>query len=656
FEPYPSDIAANFLFAVLLSYAVVSGHLLETPRQMPRLVSLSAMALILALCFAAAFVFVREGLKLPGDVSLLLAALGTAVFGAAVSAPLRTSLTVHLTRFLFPHTYRYKQTLSKLSNVDGSLAGWGKGVVQALDMIAGATHAEKIALLLRNDDTGYYEAKHAAGHDWSALLDLKLSVHSPLAALLEGKGAVLDVRAGNPHAALGDVSSPERESLREAGITFFCGVNDGDGLAAVLALKCELDGGWYRHEDEEFLRLACNRIAPNIRNEITYAGMVMKAITDEVTGFFNHRYFLERLEEETGRALRYTQQFALLLCDVDSFKFLNDTYGHRAGDVALRSIAMHMRKSLRETDLAFRYGGDEFAVILPNTEAQGATAVAERMRQGILNAAAFVPGVSQARITLSVGIASFLLDGITGNQIIDEADTALRRAKKEGGDRCCIASGLTPGELAKDVALQAQLTSREDVSPADCRIFQGARAFVSIVEAKAPHFHGHSDRVARYAVAIGTNMGLTDTEITNLRDAALLHDIGNIAIPEATLQQPSPAPELEALIRRHPAVGARIVARLPGLQHLATGVLYHHERLDGSGYPERLTRDSIPLQARIVAVADVYETMTAQHLYRQHLSHEQAVAELKREAGHLLDARAVQSFLDTFPNSEPPLP
>lgn len=654
FGTHPAGIAANLVFASLLSYGGVSGHLLEAPRRISRLLSLSATALMLALCFGATFIFAREWLKLPADVSLILATLDTAIFGVAVIAPLRTSLTAQLTRFLFPHTYRHRQALSKLSDVDRSLAGWGKGVVQALDMIAGASHAEKIVLLLRNNETGYFEAKHAAGRDWPTLLKLKFGTHSPLVTLLARRGAVLDIRESDQHPALTDLSPNERDSLRDAGITIFCGVNTGDGLIAVLALKREWDGGWDRDEDEEFLRLACNQIALNIQNELTYAGMVRKAITDEVTGLFNHRYFLERLEEETDRALRYAQQFALLLCDFDLFKSFNDTYGHRAGDVALHNIAAHMRNSLRETDLAFRYGGDEFALILPNTDANGAAAVAERIRHSVLNTPLAAPRAPEEQITLSIGIASFLVDGLTGIQLIDEADMALRRAKKEGGDRCCIASDNVPSELVKEAVARARQSSGEDAVPTDWHVLQGVYAFVSTAEAKVPHFHGHSDRVARYAVAIGMNMGLTDKEVRNLRAAALLHDIGKIVIPEAPLRQPFSLTDSEtALIRRHPVVGARIVARLPGSQHLITGVLYHHERLDGSGYPEGLTGDSIPMQARIVAIADTYEAMTAQRLYRQHLSHDEAVTELKQRAGSQFDARAVQAFLDMFQSNQP---
>jgi diguanylate cyclase (GGDEF)-like protein/PAS domain S-box-containing protein/putative nucleotidyltransferase with HDIG domain len=361
------------------------------------------------------------------------------------------------------------------------------------------------------------------------------------------------------------------------------------------------------------------------------------ANTDALTGLFNHRYFRERLNEEIERCSRFGDIFSLVFIDMDLFKIYNDTYGHLAGDEVLKILGQVITHSIRTIDIGFRYGGDEFAILLPGTPLTGASRVAERIRQGITTTTVN-KGTPQ---TCSLGIASWPTDGLTREEITQSADAALYNAKQSGRDRVCLAC---EAPSAKEVQQEKTGNTQNDSAILD-RIYNLAAS----VDARDHHTRDHSKKVSQYAMNIASALGYPQERVEKIRAAALLHDIGKISIPDRLLTKSEPlVAEDWELIHAHPNLGVAILQHVESLRDCLAAVQYHHERYDGTGYPAGLKGDNIPLDARILAVADSYDAMISPRSYRSALSNKEAIEEIQRGAGTQFDSKVVHAFLSTI--------
>jgi diguanylate cyclase (GGDEF)-like protein/putative nucleotidyltransferase with HDIG domain len=341
---------------------------------------------------------------------------------------------------------------------------------------------------------------------------------------------------------------------------------------------------------------------------------------DPLTGLRNRRGFEQGLD---GRRA----PLALLICDLDHFKRVNDTLGHPAGDDVLRRFADLLRACTREDDAAIRLGGEEFALVLSGVGEREALAVAERLRREVANEFREFP----VPISVSVGIAD-AGSGQDAEALVRAANRALFAAKRLGRDRCVVHHADTLAmldALAEDRAGEQLAAAMLLAETLDLRDVATAR---------------HSETVGRYAERIAHELGLAPDQVERVRVAGVLHDIGKLGISDAVLLKPGRLEPREwDEIRRHPELGARILEHA-NLRDVASWVLAHHERVDGAGYPSGLEAGAIPLEGRILAVADAYEAMTTDRPYRRALAEDEARAELRRGAGTQFDAAVVEAF------------
>ncbi len=352
------------------------------------------------------------------------------------------------------------------------------------------------------------------------------------------------------------------------------------------------------------------------------------ALTDPLTGLGNHRHFHERLQREIAAASDSRSVVSLCFLDIDNFKRINDQYGHPAGDRVLAQIASR----LRQGGEAFRLGGDEFAVLLPGIEDDMALGIAESIVARIGESDLGPIGA----VTVSAGIATFPEHGRERESLIRLADGALYWAKEHGKNQVRIARPEVV-ELSEfhRVASGADRVAR----------FRAAASLARAVDSRDAYSGSHSERVAALSGRIASQLGRPSEEIELTRLAGSLHDLGKLAIPEEILRKPSALTDAERLVlERHPQIGYRMLESL-GVQPIAAWVLHHHERWDGSGYPDGLEGESIPIGARIIFVADAFDAMTSNRLYRTPLTHEEAIREVERCAGTQFDPDVVQAFL-----------
>ena len=362
------------------------------------------------------------------------------------------------------------------------------------------------------------------------------------------------------------------------------------------------------------------------------------ALTDPLSGLGNHRSFQERLKHELLRAEADDEPFTLCMIDVDDFKRINDLYGHPVGDRVLASVG----RRLRQNGEAFRLGGDEFALLLPGVTADEAlsTAASVLARIGSLELA------DVGSVTASAGVAGFPHQAFDRDELIRLADSALYWAKEHGKNRVHV--------YRPDVVELAELR-RLAHGPDRAARFRAAASLAKAVDARDTYTGSHSTRVAELSAWIAHRLGLDREHIELMRLAGSLHDLGKLAIPEEILRKPGPLTDPERLVlQRHPEIGHRMLESL-GVDPVAEWVLHHHERWDGTGYPERLRGDEIPLGARIIFVADAYDAMTSDRAYRGRLTPREAIEELERCSGTQFDPDIVAAFARELVDRTPAL-
>lgn len=418
-------------------------------------------------------------------------------------------------------------------------------------------------------------------------------------------------------------------------IELLCPVQFKQKLVAIMVLTGKYPRGKYSASDLNTLTTLSNKVGVTIHNARLYSHTTEGANVDEMTGLFNQRLFDQRLDEEISRCSRYGQYFSLAVIDVDNFKHFNDVSGHVAGNETLKVFGQMIKCNKRDIDLGFRYGGDEFAIIYPQTGAEDAMVAADRLRRYIETRM----DLPDRQFTISIGIASWPGDGVMREEIIKAADTALYYAKQTGKNRVVLASRISLDGIIRS----SHETNSENLQNYLSTIY----ALAATVDAKDHYTYGHSKKVSRYAADLAVSLGYDSDGVERIRAAALLHDIGKIGIADKVLKKSEPLTPVEfELIKAHPELGAAIIKHVEQLDGCLAAIRYHHEYFNGSGYPCGLKGDAIPLDARILAVADAFDAMTSERPYRKKKTLNIALAELKKCAGSQFDPEIVKVFVD----------
>ena len=379
-----------------------------------------------------------------------------------------------------------------------------------------------------------------------------------------------------------------------------------------------------------------------------------RASHDRLTGIPNRETLLAILASEVERAARHYKPLSVAFIDIDRFKPINDTYGHNSGDAVLRQVARLLADGVRVNDSFGRYGGEEFMLILPETLPEDAVRLAEKLRTLVQHEPLRIAGDHTVKATISIGIAGGRGPELQLDMLVDRADTAMYAAKSLGRNRTYLFRELDEGAPVPRAPISAD--HRAQATAIGQWASDTATQALASVLAPQPHHRGRpSDMIAALAMGIGLEMGLPNEEIQRIRVAALLHDLGKIAIPEEILDKPTVLTETEwKAMGEHPRIGQVILEQASNLREAIPVVLHHHERFNGSGYPHGLRGSEIPLGARIVSVVDAYHAMVHDRPYRAALSHEEAQAELRRNAGSQFDPEVVEVFCRVYDAAVPP--
>ena len=389
-------------------------------------------------------------------------------------------------------------------------------------------------------------------------------------------------------------------------------------------------------------------IGSNLTSAARYQGARNDSLTDTLTSVGSRRLFDERFENEVDRSKRYRRKFSVAMLDIDHFKSINDGMGHSQGDEALCMFAQCLQGQRRSSDVLARYGGDEFVMLMPETGRKGAVRFLERIRKRI--EALRMP--NGANVTVSCGVVEYAPGSKTPtNELIRRADMAMYEAKRAGRNRVKTwqdVSGDSETGRRIDNSKIEELQSRvAEISMKSKEMFiQSLWGLIQAIEARDKYTRSHSENVMRYAVAIAETMGIEAAEVNVIRRAAMIHDVGKIGVPDSILGKPTRLTAGERrIMEHHPVIGVQILDQMQSLERELPLVRHHHERWNGTGYPDRLAGERIPLGARVLAAADSFDAITSDRVYRKSESVERATSILKEGAGNQFDPHVVTVML-----------
>jgi diguanylate cyclase (GGDEF)-like protein/putative nucleotidyltransferase with HDIG domain len=486
-------------------------------------------------------------------------------------------------------------------------------------------------------------------------------------------------KTGSYRASVSSQNSPQ-PVLSDSSTAMALPIFYGDHLHGVLYVET-LERADFSEEESLLLHTLADLIAGAFHNAQTFQRAQEQAITDGLTGVKTHRFFMEALSSEWKRSSRAGRSFALVLMDLDRFKFVNDFYGHLEGDLVLQRVGQILETNCRRSDVVARYGGDEFVILMPETTMEQARQLSSKLRGWISSD----PLLREKNISASFGIASYPLHGSAPQELIQVADASMYLSKHQGGNTVSTAEHIDPNEAKRwkrdvlEAYLGVTLKRLFSTGPeAFEEIYQRLRQFSDslpvtealglarangpsalpqsildtvtslayAIDAKDQYTQGHSQKVSAYAALLAEALGMKETEVEEVRLGAILHDVGKVGIPEHILNKSGPLnPEEWETMKTHVTYGGRLLEPLEPLARIRKMVLHHHEFFDGSGYPEALAGHNIPLGARIITIADSYDTITSDRSYKKGRTAEEALAEVERCANTQFDPELVAAFL-----------
>ncbi|MGE5559381.1 MAG: HD domain-containing phosphohydrolase [Bacillota bacterium] len=415
----------------------------------------------------------------------------------------------------------------------------------------------------------------------------------------------------------------------------FCLITGSGGKNGVLCLGWAYGKKtWKKPELIRRMLLIAHQLGMATGNIQLHEETRRKSITDALTGLYNRHYLNECIQK--WRLLsRDNEPLSFILLDLNDFKHINDSYGHLTGDEILKIMAEIIRANIRRNDFAARYGGDEFIVVMPRTTTEIAETIHQRLWNAVMNwnhhpeAQRLLHG---ELLVFSAGIKTTTYRNI--DLLLKQADREIYHEKEKVNQKM----------LQKMVAQAEQERQKYAV--------QAAFSLAKTVEVKDTYLRGHSSRVQEYAAMIAQAMGIVGPLFEDIKMAATLHDIGKIGLPLSILHKPEPLSEEELqLCRQHPVIGENIIKDLDVMENVAPMIRHHHERYDGlnqgklSGYPDGLSREQIPIGARIIAVADSFDAMISSRPYRKSFEFASAIQEIHLESGKQFDPDVVKAFI-----------
>lgn len=631
------DILLNTVNAVLITFAIYRNKFLEINLIVKRGISVSVYNIVLFVVYAFFVIVayniinVRFGITNLTTVFVIMSPI------FLLLEPIRLLLQ-KLTRHVFYRGTTDRQIVlnefSALVNSSLDLQLITKSLIEAIQVAIGS---REVNILLRN--TTKYKLRDSSDKTKNFLHTYFNFNHPIVRWFKNGDNQLLITQIDN-HVMFKGLWDSEKEMISNMSTELVVPVRHMDELVGLVVISGRADETPYSFEETQFLGTIVNNAAAIIENAKTIELIQRQSITDELTKLFNHRYFQDTANEWI-KDKKYSR-FGLAMIDIDQFKIYNDLYGHASGDVALKRIAELIQTVTTENEMLVRYGGEEFVVLYPDYSPEDVYTRAERIRETVESEFLLSKDIREF-LTVTIGISNYNIDGDTLEELITKADKAVHNGKQSGRNKTII-------YREKDGQSKAESEVQEKIKDA---FVSSIYALAATIDAKDHYTYGHSNNVAVLSEALAKKAGFDETQIETVRNAGLLHDIGKVGIPESVLSKPGFLSNEEyEVMQGHVVQSINIIKHIPNLIDTVPIVISHHERYDGDGYPRGMKGEQIPILGRVICIADSFDAMTTDRPYRKGLSLEQAVYELRKNAGTQFDPNLVDTFITMVTSGE----
>jgi diguanylate cyclase (GGDEF)-like protein/putative nucleotidyltransferase with HDIG domain len=632
--PYTVSQIGYTANAIIIAYTLMKYRLLDIQVLMRKWIVYTGVTVCMTLAYLTLLLVLSNLLRLlPPNLGIPVTIVLVILF-AYLFNWIKAALDKTADKLFYGSRYVNRRLLLSFAGKVSNFINIKEIANELMKPLAKTVRAKQVGLLLPFND--YYSTKFVARlTEDEQIAPIMLSNNSLLIKWLEDSGVPLSLEAMEKEPRFKQLTVEDREAISTFQVEILCPIVSKRRLVAILALSKKQGHGRYTRDDVDLVTMLAKESAVAIENAQIYAHAREQADIDGLTGLRNHRSFQESYEQEIEDCALSGEDFSLLFIDLDFFKTYNDIYGHALGDEILKEVGRIIKGSIRDTDIGGRYGGDEFAIILKGTLGEDARVVGERIRSKVETC------MNEKGITLtcSIGIACWRIDGVARGSIIQAADKAVYAAKQAGRNRVFMASEI---DTVESTSMETMLNV-DNNNAIDSIVF----SLASTVDARDHYTFGHSKTVSKYAADLARAVGYDKEGIRRIRAASLLHDIGKLNLPDSILTKRGPLTDEEwETIKHHPELALNILKYVVGLRDCIDAILYHHERYDGQGYPKGLKGKDIPLDARIMTIADAYDAMKSERNYKERrMTEEEAQAELEKCAGTQFDPELVEAFL-----------
>lgn len=507
---------------------------------------------------------------------------------------------------------------------------------ELVDVIQNAIGAKKVFVCVADSVSGEFTIAHSTSPLDQTCISLKKD--NPMIAWLIASGECLLMKDFKRTTAYKSMWDEEKRQLADLDIECVAPLKDADEMIGMVFLTAKERNNSFTYADISFLASVDSIGSIAVKNSKLYEKVYYEARTDELTGLLNRKYFYETIQEQYDK--NKTHSLALIILNIDDFKLYNQLYGTMEGDLALKNVAKIIKAAVGTNGYIARYGGKEFAVILPMYDIHSAKTLAENIRTQILNMNKRAKDYTLKALTVSGGICAIPHSASNVNQLIDYADMSVYHAKRKGKNLILAYS------VEKKDLNDPETVEEENKTDIYAEYAPTIYALTAAIDAKDHCTFNHSKRVAYYATKLAYAYGMDEDYVRTIKEAALLHDIGKIGIPEHILNKPGKlTPEEYEEMKCHVENSIGIIKHLPSLDYVIPAVIGHHEWYNGHGYPRRISKDDIPISARMLCIADSFDAMTSQRSYKNACQISEALTILEAGAGRQFDPALVTLFV-----------
>lgn len=642
FRGFPTDILAGVINAFFMFYALYKRRLFKPTLLVSRgvcyFVTLGIAILIFSNAINPMEKFILAYFPEFAEYQVLIIAL---LFTLAILL-IYYAIKKFIDRVFIKEEILRAESLKRFSGAVSKSLRIDEILEELVSVIQDTVGVKRVYVCVADNSTGEYTIAHST----RPLGFTTFSIHkdNPLVLWFEEHGECLLMKDFKRTMAYKSMWETEKKQIADLDIECMAPLKDEDQLIGIVLLSGKEKSGGFTYDDASFLASVDSIGSIAVKNSKLYEKVYYEARTDELTGLLNRKYFYETIQEEYKK--NKSHSLALVILNIDDFKLYNQLYGNKEGDIALQRVAQIIRATVGDNGYVARYGGKEFAIILPMYDILAAKTLAENIHKQILNMNKRAKDYTLKALTVSGGICAIPHSAGTVKQLIDNADMAVYHAKRKGKNLI-----LAYSVEKKELGSQQEGAAGEKRADIYAEYAPTIYALTAAIDAKDHYTFNHSKRVAYYATKLAYAYGMDEDFVRIIKEAALLHDIGKIGISEQILNKPGKLNEEEfEIIKSHVENSIGIIKHLPSLDYVIPAVIGHHERYDGRGYPRRIAKEDIPISARMLCIADSFDAMISQRAYKEAVPVEEALRRLEVDAGRQFDPVLVPIFVHLIRN------